>query len=147
MFPSFQLDIKDVSSVSAISIKTLTSYQYNMSTKLPFKAQQWQFSQPMLSFPRNAGCFWQNLAKFLVQQHWHKFCYTDGWYRLASLLDISCSAWEFQHVRNTSKVTWRSTYLHIQDFLQPTPVPVLRICWNCFREILKVSTNELKIVT
>lgn len=49
MFPSFQLDIKDVSSVSAISIITLTSYQYNMGTKLPSKRNNGNFADP--SFP------------------------------------------------------------------------------------------------
>ena len=51
MFPSFQLDIKDVSSVSAISIITLTSYQYNMSTKLPLKRNNGNFPNASFPFP------------------------------------------------------------------------------------------------
>ena len=69
---------------------------------------QWQFSELILSCPRN-GCFWE--------QYWLTFEFffkkqtnfgIDLTFWCGFRFDISCSAWEFNKCLNASNGTWRS---------------------------------------
>ena len=104
MFPSFQLDIKDVSSVSAISIITLTLYQYNMSTKLPLKRNNGNFPNPCFPFPEMqvvSDRIW--LSFKFNNTDIHSVIQMGDTVRRFYLLDISCR--QRVNVCNTSKVT------------------------------------------